>query len=77
MAQYIDEHLLEDVSLATLAAVVKLSPYHFVRAFKQSFGRDPREDLPPPIFKHGILKLEEGGLRVTLISWTFHRSFQF
>ena len=30
-------------------------------------GRDPREDLPPPIFRTGILKLEEGGLRVTLI----------
>jgi uncharacterized protein len=22
-------------------------------------GRDPREDLPPPIFKHGVLKLED------------------
>jgi uncharacterized protein len=22
-------------------------------------GRDPREDLPPPVFKHGILKLED------------------
>lgn len=22
-------------------------------------GRDPREDLPPPIFKHGIIKLED------------------
>ena len=22
-------------------------------------GRDPREDLPAPIFKHGVLKLED------------------
>jgi protein Tex len=22
-------------------------------------GRDPREDLPPPVFKHGVLKLED------------------
>ena len=22
-------------------------------------GRDPREELPPPIFKHGILKLDD------------------
>ena len=22
-------------------------------------GRDPREDLPAPVFKHGVLKLED------------------
>jgi AraC-like DNA-binding protein len=41
VAQYIEEHLAEDPSLATLADVVRLSPYHFVRAFKQSFGLPP------------------------------------
>ena len=41
MAQYIEEHLAEDPSLATLADVARLSPYHFVRAFKQSFGLPP------------------------------------
>ena len=45
IAQYIEEHLLEDVSLATLADVVKLSSYHFVRAFKQSFGLPPHRYL--------------------------------
>jgi AraC family transcriptional regulator len=41
VAQYIGEHLAEDPSLATLADVVRLSPYHFVRTFKQSFGLPP------------------------------------
>jgi AraC family transcriptional regulator len=41
VAQYIEEHLAEDPSLATLADVARLSPYHFVRAFKQSFGLPP------------------------------------
>ena len=41
VAQYIEEHLSEDISLATLADVARLSPYHFVRAFKQSFGLPP------------------------------------
>jgi AraC family transcriptional regulator len=41
VAQYIEEHLAEDPSLVTLADVVRLSPYHFVRAFKQSFGLPP------------------------------------
>jgi AraC family transcriptional regulator len=41
VAQHIEEHLSDDISLATLAGVVRLSPYHFVRAFKQSFGLPP------------------------------------
>jgi AraC family transcriptional regulator len=45
VAQYIEEHLLEDVPLALLADVAKLSPYHFVRAFKQSFGLPPHRYL--------------------------------
>jgi len=40
-----DNDLLEDVPLAILADVVKLSPYHFVRAFKQSFGLPPHRYL--------------------------------
>jgi AraC family transcriptional regulator len=38
---YIEEHLAESISLATLAQLVRLSPYHFCRAFKQSFGMPP------------------------------------
>jgi AraC family transcriptional regulator len=38
---YIEEHLAEQISLATLAQLVRLSPYYFCRAFKQSFGVPP------------------------------------
>jgi AraC family transcriptional regulator len=38
---YIEDHLAEPISLATLAQLARLSPYHFSRAFKQSFGRPP------------------------------------
>jgi AraC family transcriptional regulator len=38
---YIDEHLAEQIPLATLAGLVRLSPYYFCRAFKQSFGVPP------------------------------------
>jgi AraC family transcriptional regulator len=38
---YIEEHLSEQVSLATLANLVRLSTFHFCRAFKQSFGVPP------------------------------------
>src|SRR5262244_4571875 len=38
---FIEEHLSEDVSLNALADLVRLSPYHFLRSFKQSFGEPP------------------------------------
>jgi AraC family transcriptional regulator len=41
VTDYIEEHLSENISLRQLAAVAQLSPYHFARAFKQSFGAPP------------------------------------
>jgi AraC family transcriptional regulator len=41
LAEFIDEHLAEEISLATLAGLVDLSLFHFSRAFKQSFGVPP------------------------------------
>jgi AraC family transcriptional regulator len=41
VTSYIEEHLSEQVSLATLAGLVRLSAFYFCRAFKQSFGIPP------------------------------------
>lgn len=41
VADYIEAHLSENLSLATLASLIDFSPYHFARAFKQSFGEPP------------------------------------
>ena len=38
---YIEEHLSEQIPLATLARLARLSTFHFCRAFKQSFGVPP------------------------------------
>src|SRR5262245_50420727 len=38
---FIEEHLDEHIPLPTLAGLARLSPYHFSRAFKQSFGVPP------------------------------------
>jgi AraC family transcriptional regulator len=39
--EFIEKNLAENVSLAKLAQLIQLSPYHFCRAFKQSFGVPP------------------------------------
>jgi AraC family transcriptional regulator len=38
---FMEAHLAEEVRLATMAELADLSPYHFARAFKQSFGAPP------------------------------------
>jgi AraC family transcriptional regulator len=41
VAAYIEEHVADDIPLATLAELARLSPYHFCRSFKRSFGMPP------------------------------------
>src|SRR5690242_6831394 len=41
IAEFIEEHVAEELPLATLARFAGLSSYHFARAFKQSFGVPP------------------------------------
>jgi len=41
LADYIEGHLHEQIPLAELAKLVRLSPFHFARLFKQSFGEPP------------------------------------
>jgi AraC family transcriptional regulator len=41
VAEYVDEHLNQDISLDVLAGIACLSPYHFAHVFKQTFGVPP------------------------------------
>ena len=67
LAQYIEEHLLEDVPLAKLAEVARLSPYHFVRAFKQSFGLPPHRYLSKLRMEQAKSLLADPDISVTQI----------
>ncbi|MGA2895412.1 MAG: AraC family transcriptional regulator [Xanthobacteraceae bacterium] len=51
VTRFIEEHLEEQISLDTLAKLVRLSRYHFCRSFKQSFG------MPPHRF-HTVRRIE-------------------
>jgi hypothetical protein len=37
----IEKHVADEIPLATMAQLARLSPYHFCRAFKQTFGMPP------------------------------------
>src|SRR6266481_1182353 len=41
VAAYIEEHIADNIPLATMAELARLSPYHFCRSFKCSFGMPP------------------------------------
>jgi AraC family transcriptional regulator len=51
VATYIEEHVADDIPLATLAELARLSPYHFCRSFKRSFGM-------PPLRYHASRRIE-------------------
>lgn len=66
---YIEEHLDEQISLAALARLADLSPYHFCRAFKQSFGVAPHRYHTDRRIERAMAMLAKGGLSVTEIGF--------
>jgi AraC family transcriptional regulator len=69
VAQYIEEHLSVDILLATLAQVARLSLYHFVRAFKQSFGLPPHRYLSSLRIQQAKSLLANPAMSVTQIGF--------
>jgi AraC family transcriptional regulator len=67
VAEFIDEHLAEDIPLAALAEIVDLSVYHFARAFKQSFGAPPHRYLMAGRIDRAMSLLQNAALSVTQI----------
>jgi AraC family transcriptional regulator len=58
IVSYIEEHLAEPIPIAQLAQLVRLSPFHFSRAFKQSFG-------VPPHRYHTMQRIEHAKVLLT------------
>jgi AraC family transcriptional regulator len=67
LTQYIEEHLADEISLSFLARLVQLSPFHFSRAFKDSFGMPPHRYLTSRRIEHAKALLAERKLSVTEI----------
>jgi AraC family transcriptional regulator len=64
---YIEEHLAEQIPLTTSAGLVSLSPYHFCRAFRQSFGTPPHRYHSRRRMERAKTLLVESGSSVTEI----------
>ncbi len=69
VAAYIEEHLTEQITLAELAQLARLSPFHFSRVFKQSFGMPPhryhvmrRIEQAKPLLAKSAMSVTEIGL---------------
>ena len=67
VADYIEARLDEEISLQDLAAVAQLSPFHFARAFKESFGEPPHRYLVVRRMERAKALLKDSALTVTEI----------
>src|SRR6202047_1502076 len=68
VAAYIEEHVANDIPLAPLAELVQLSPYHFCRSFKTSFGIPPHRYHANRRIKRAKQLLANRELSVTTIA---------
>lgn len=71
VTEYINEYLERDLKLIELAAIVQISPYHFLRLFKQSMGLTPHQYILQQriekakfLLQHSELAIAEIAVRV-------------
>jgi len=64
VCDYIEENLSQDISLAELAAIARLSPFHFCRAFKEAVGEPPHRYQMRRRIEHAKTLLAEPSLPV-------------
>lgn len=71
VVEYIEQHLSEEISLRALAGLAKLSPYHFARAFRHSFGTPPhryhmirRMNRAQDLLRRSTLPVTQIGIRI-------------
>jgi AraC family transcriptional regulator len=71
VAEFIEEHLAEEISLAVLAELADLSLHHFARAFTQSFGVPPhryhmarRMDRARNLLQRPVLSVTQIGVQI-------------
>jgi AraC family transcriptional regulator len=69
LRDYIEEHLTEDLSIATLAALIPMSQFHFARAFKGVVGEPPHRYIIQRRIERAKMLLSVRQLSVAEISY--------
>lgn len=69
VVDYIHEHLDQDLTLATLAAIARMSPSYFSRLFKQSTGLSPHQYVIRCRIDRAKQLLRQGKLRIAEIAY--------
>jgi len=70
VVSYIEQHLCKQICLGSLAEHVRLSPHHFCRAFKQSFGVPPHRYHVQRRIEQAKLLLADRAISITDIGLT-------
>jgi AraC family transcriptional regulator len=68
LAQYIEEHLDRNLSLAELAKLVQLSPYHFSQRFRAEFGCPPYAYVIRRRLEHAKRLLRRGDVPLKVVA---------
>jgi AraC family transcriptional regulator len=69
LKDYIEEHLAEDLAIATLAALIPMSQFHFARAFKAAVGESPHRYIMQRRIERAKMLLSVTRLSVAEISY--------
>ena len=68
LADYIEQHLAEPLTLGELAALGALSEYHFARMFRESFGMPPHQYVLARRLTRACELLRQGALPLSEIA---------
>ena len=71
MQDYMEQHLLEPVTLVQLSRQAGYSPFHSARVFKEFTGRSPFEYLRQLRLTHAALRLRDEDVRVLDVALDF------
>ncbi|MBP0018528.1 MAG: helix-turn-helix transcriptional regulator [Cyanobacteria bacterium SBLK] len=70
VTDYIREHLDEELKLVDLAALVRMSPYYFLRLFKQSLGITPHQYILRNRLDRAKSLLQQGNSNIAEVAVT-------
>lgn len=68
--EYINAHLQQDLKLVEIAAIAQMSPYHFLRLFKQKLGITPHQYILQRRIEKAKSLLHESKLSIAEIAVT-------